>query len=82
MSGKEDIFEQKFLLNGARWYKPERTEYEQVIEFKSYFATSSATDCRYFKCSDKCLNKIYHLIIKYPVASNGVPNLQSCSAAG
>lgn len=64
LSGKEDIFEQKFSLNGARWYKIEGAEYEQVIEFKSYFTTSSAEDCGYFKCSDERLNKIYYIILK------------------
>lgn len=64
LSGKEDIFEQKFSVNGARWYKIEGAEYEQIIEFKSYFTTSSAEDCGYFKCSDERLNKIYYIILK------------------
>ncbi len=64
LSGKEDIFEQKFSVNGARWYKIEGAEYEQIIEFKSYFATSSAEDCGYFRCGDERLNKIYNLILK------------------
>lgn len=64
LSGNEDIFEQKFSVNGARWYKIDGAEYEQIIEFKSYFATSSAEDCGYFRCSDERLNKIYNLILK------------------
>lgn len=64
LSGNEDIFEQRFSVNGARWYKIEGAEYEQIIEFKSYFTTSSAEDCGYFRCSDKRLNKIYQLILK------------------
>lgn len=64
LSGGEDIFEQKFSVNGARWYKIEGAEYEQIIEFKSYFTTSSAEDCGYFQCSDERLNKIYNLILK------------------
>lgn len=64
LSGNEDIFEQKFSVNGARWYKIEGAEYEQIIEFKSYFTTSSAEDCGYFKCSDERLNKIYYIILK------------------
>lgn len=64
LSGREDIFEQKFSLNGSRWYKIEGAEYEQIIEFKSYFTTSSADDCGYFKCSDNRINKIYNIILK------------------
>lgn len=64
LSGDEDIFEQKFSVNGARWYKIEGADYSQVIEFKSYFVTSSAQDCGYFHCSDEKLNKIYGLILK------------------
>ena len=64
LSGNEDIFEQRFSVNGARWYKIENAEYEQIIEFKSYFTTSSAEDCGFFHCSDERLNKIYHLILK------------------
>ncbi len=64
LSGNEDIFEQTFSMNGARWYKIKGAEYEQIIEFKSYFATSSAEDCGYFRCSDERLNKIYQLILK------------------
>lgn len=64
LSGGEDIFEQRFSVNGARWYKIEGAEYGQIIEFKSYFATSSAGDCGYFHCSDERLNKIYQLILK------------------
>ena len=64
LSGNEDIFEQRFSVNGARWYKIEGTKYEQIIEFVSYFATSSAEDCGYFKCSDERLNKIYTIILK------------------
>ena len=64
LSGKEDIFEQKFSVNGARWYKIEGAEYEQIIEFKAYFVTSSAEDTGYFHCSDERLNKIYKLILK------------------
>jgi len=64
LSGGEDIFEQKFSVNGARWYKIEGAEYEQIIEFKSFFATSSAEDTGYFHCSNERLNKIYNLILK------------------
>lgn len=64
LSGNEDIFEQKFSVNGARWYKIEGAEYEQIIEFKSYFTTSSAKDSGYFHCSDERLNKIFQLILK------------------
>lgn len=64
LSGNEDIFEQKFSVNGARWYKIEGAECAQIIEFKSYFTTSSAEDCGYFRCSDERLNKIYRLILK------------------
>ncbi len=64
LSGNEDLFEQKFSLNGARWYKIEGADYRQIIEFKSYFATSSAEDCGYFKCSDERLTKIYNIVLK------------------
>lgn len=64
LSGNEDIFEQKFSVNGARWYKIEGAEYGQIIEFKSYFTSSSAEDCGYFKCSDKRINRIYGMILK------------------
>lgn len=64
LSGAEDIFEQKFSINGARWYKIEGAEYEQIIAFRSYFTTSSAEDCGYFHCSDERINKIYQLILK------------------
>lgn len=64
LSGNEDVIEQKFSVNGARWYQIEGAEYEQVIEFKSYFVTSSASDCGCFQCSDEHLNKIYMLILK------------------
>ena len=64
LSGREDIFEQRFSVNGARWYKIEGAELSQIIEFKSHFATSSAEDCGYFKCSDDGLNKLYGIILK------------------
>lgn len=64
LSGGEDIFEQRFSVNGARWYKIEGAAYGQVIEFKSYFVTSSAEDCGYFQCSDERLNKIYKIILR------------------
>lgn len=64
LSGGEDEFEQKFSVNGARWYKIESVKYEQIIEFKTYFTTSSAEDAGYFHCSDERLNKIYTLILK------------------
>ncbi len=64
LSGNEDVFEQKFSVNGARWYKLEGAEHEQILEFKSYFVTSSAEDCGSFQCSDERLNKIYHMILK------------------
>lgn len=64
LSGGDDVFEQKFSVNGARWYKIEGAEYEQITEFKSYFTTSSAKDCGYFSCSDERINKIYNLILK------------------
>lgn len=64
LSGGEDVFNQKFSLNGARWYKIEGAKYEQIVEFKSYFVTSSAEDQGYFHCSDERLNKIYKLILK------------------
>ncbi len=64
LSGGEDLFEQKFSVNGARWYKIEGAGYEQILEFKSYFATSSANDSGYFRCSDKRINSIYSLISK------------------
>ena len=64
LSGGEDIFEQRFSLNGARWYKIEGAEYGQIREFKSFFATSSATDCGHFHCCDERLNSIYRLILK------------------
>ncbi len=64
LSGGEDLFEQKFSVNGARWYKIEGAEYEQIIAFKSYFATSSANDSGYFRCSDERINSIHTLILK------------------
>lgn len=64
LSGDEDIFEQKFSVNGARWYKIEGVEYGQIIEFSSYFTTSSAQDCGHFQCSDGRLNQIYQMILK------------------
>ena len=64
LSGKEDTFEQKFSVNGARWYKVEGAEYGQIIAFHSCFTTSSAADCGRFRCSDERLNKIYMLILK------------------
>lgn len=62
LSGEEDIFEQKFSVNGARWYQLENVEASQVLEFQSYFVTSSAKPSGYFQCSDERLNKIFHLI--------------------
>lgn len=64
LSGEEDIFEQKFSVNGARWYKIEGASFEQILEFKSFFATSSAEDTGKFQCSDENYNKIYSLILK------------------
>ncbi|MCI8529017.1 MAG: family 78 glycoside hydrolase catalytic domain [Lachnospiraceae bacterium] len=64
LSGDEDVFEQKFSVNGARWYKLEGVTYEQIIELKSYFTTSQAEDCGHFSCSDERLNKIYMIILK------------------
>lgn len=64
LSGGEDVFEQRFSVNGARWYKVEGVDYDQIIEFKSYFVTSSAKDCGIFCCSDERINKIYHIILK------------------
>lgn len=64
LSGSEDIFEQKFSVNGARWYKIEGADHVQIMEFKSYFTTSSAEDCGSFRCSDERLNKIYRLILR------------------
>ena len=64
MSGGEDVFEQKFSVNGARWYKIEGATFEQILEFKSFFTTSSAEDTGKFHCSDENYNKIYHLILK------------------
>ncbi len=64
LSGNDDIFEQKFSVNGARWYKIEGAEYDEVIEFKSFFATSSAENSGYFHCSDERLCKIYQLVLK------------------
>ncbi|MGN0163005.1 MAG: family 78 glycoside hydrolase catalytic domain [Candidatus Ornithomonoglobus sp.] len=63
-SGGEDVFEQRFSVNGARWYKIEGADFEQITEFKSYFASSSAEDCGYFRCSDERINKIYNIILK------------------
>lgn len=60
----ENVFEQRFSLNGARWYKIEGAEYGQIEEFKSYFVTSAAEDCGCFHCSDRRLNQIYTLIQK------------------
>lgn len=64
LSGSEDLFEQRFSVNGVRWYKIEGAKPSQIIEFKSYFVTSSAEDCGHFHCSDERLNKIYKLILK------------------
>ncbi len=64
LSGGEDEFEQKFSVNGARWYKIEGAEYGQIIDFKAYFTTSSAEDVGYFHCSDERINKIYALVLK------------------
>ena len=64
LSGEEDVFEQRFSVNGARWYKIEGADFDQITEFKSYFASSSAEDCGYFHCSDDRINKIYNIIRK------------------
>ena len=69
LSGAEDIFEQKFSVNGARWYKVEGADLSQVLEFKSYFVSSSAKECGYFYCSDERLNKIF-VLIKRAIESN------------
>lgn len=62
LSGGEDVFRQKFSLNGARWYKVEGVEASQILEFKSYFVTSSAKKTGRFRCSDERLNQIFKLI--------------------
>lgn len=64
LSGGEDVFEQKFSVNGARWYKILGADYEQILDFRSYFSTSSARDCGTFTCSDERLNGIYRIIMK------------------
>lgn len=62
LSGEEDTFRQKFSLNGARWYKVEGVTASQILEFKSYFVTSSAQKSGYFHCSDERLNGIFRII--------------------
>lgn len=64
LSGGIDEFNQRFSLNGARWYKIEGAEYNQIIAFISYFTTTSANQTGYFKCSDDRYNKIYNIILK------------------
>ena len=60
----ENVFEQKFSLNGARWYKIEGAELGQITCFLSYFVTSSAENTGSFRCTDERLNRIYGLILK------------------
>ena len=62
LSGEEDTFRQKFSLNGARWYKVEGVTDSQILEFKSYFVTSSSRKSGYFHCSDERLNGIFRII--------------------
>ena len=62
LSGSEDTFRQKFSLNGARWYKVEGVPASRILEFKSYFVTSSAKKSGYFHCSDERLNGIFRII--------------------
>lgn len=64
LSGDEDIFEQKFSVNGARWYQVEGADHKQIKEFEVYFTSSSAEDVGYFRCGDERINKIYLLILK------------------
>ena len=64
LSGGEDLFEQRFSVNGARWYRIEGAQYRQILEFKSFFVTSSARDAGSFWCSDERINQIYKLILK------------------
>lgn len=63
LSGGVDIFEQRFSVNGARWYKIEGADVSDVLEFESCFVTSSAKQSGYFKCSDENLNKIFEIIL-------------------
>ena len=62
LSGEEDVFEQKFSVNGARWYRVEGASADQVLEFQSFFVTSSAKACGEFQCSKEGLNRIFTLI--------------------
>ena len=64
LSGDVDVFEQRFSVNGARWYKIEGLGDAQILDFHSWFTTSSAEDCGSFCCSDPRYNQIYHLILK------------------
>ena len=69
LSGNEDVFEQRFSLHGARWYKIENASSSQILEFEAFFVTSSAKDTGHFHCSDQRLNQIFH-IIRSAVESN------------
>lgn len=64
LSGGTDVFEQRFSVNGARWYKLEGAEDCEIIEFLSYFVTTSAEDVGHFKCSDERYNSIFRIILK------------------
>ena len=63
LSGGEDCFEQRFSVNGARWYAIEGASASEVLEFTSYFVTSSAADVGRFECSDPGCMAVYRLIL-------------------
>ena len=62
LSGGEDVFRQRFSVNGARWYKIEGAKISQILDFRSHFVTSSAARCGEFSCSDERLNRIFRLV--------------------
>lgn len=63
LSGGEDVFEQKFSLNGARWYKIEGAENAEILDFYIWSVTSSAKKSGDFYCSNKDYMAIYDLIL-------------------
>ena len=64
LSGEEDVFEQKFSVHGARWYKIEGATSEQILDFQLRFTTIAAADCGRFTSSDARLNSIYQIILR------------------
>lgn len=64
LSGSEDVFEQRFSVNGARWYKIVGAKGCEISEFVSYFVTTSAENVGSFICSDERYNSIFRIVFK------------------